>query len=131
MKKILLVAGAALALAGCGEKGDFEKAINAKIGQDKYCFSLDNNNTSFPIRLAKPRLDSTGTGTNSVILDGFVEQGMMVFEQGYDSNVLGITEEGKKAKVWSTRAQQMVPVLVVVLLTGLRNGLSRETVIRK
>lgn len=128
MKKILLVAGAALALAGCGEKGDFEKAINAKIGQDKYCFSLDNNNTSFPIRLAKPRLDSTGTGTNSVILDGFVEQGMMVFEQGYDSNVLGITEEGKKLK---SGAQQMVPVLVVVLLTGLRNGLSRETVIRK
>ncbi len=128
MKKILLVAGAALALAGCGEKGDFEKAINAKIGQDKYCFSLDNNNTSFPIRLAKPRLDSTGTGTNSVILDGFVEQGMMVFEQGYDSNVLGITEEGKKPK---SGAQQMVPVLVVVLLTGLRNGLSRETVIRK
>ncbi|EJT9535044.1 lipoprotein, partial [Salmonella enterica] len=40
MKKILLVAGAALALAGCGEKGEFEKAINAKIGQDKYCFSL-------------------------------------------------------------------------------------------
>ncbi|MCD3184770.1 lipoprotein, partial [Escherichia coli] len=28
MKKILLVAGAALALAGCGEKGEFEKAIN-------------------------------------------------------------------------------------------------------
>lgn len=99
MKKILLVAGAALALAGCGEKGDFEKAINAKIGQTRYCFSLDNNNTSFPIRLAKPRLDSTGTGTNSVILDGFIEQGMMVFEQGYDSNLLGITEEGKKAKV--------------------------------
>ncbi|EPQ7217039.1 lipoprotein, partial [Escherichia coli] len=60
MKKILLVVGATLTLAGCGEKGEFEKAINAKIGQDKYCFSLDNNNTSFPIRLAKPRLDSTG-----------------------------------------------------------------------
>ncbi|EPC6227092.1 TPA: lipoprotein [Klebsiella pneumoniae] len=102
MKKILLVAGAALALAGCGEKGDFEKAINAKIGQTKYCFSLDNNNTSFPIRLAKPRFDQTGTGPNSVILDGFIEQGMMVFEQGYDSNVLGITDEGVKAKVWST-----------------------------
>ncbi|MWP22416.1 lipoprotein, partial [Escherichia coli] len=102
MKKILLVAGATLALAGCGEKGDFEKAINAKIGQDKYCFSLDNNNTSFPIRLAKPLLDSTGTVTNSLILDGFIEQGLMVFEQGYDSNVLGIIEEGKKAKVWST-----------------------------
>lgn len=102
MKKILLIAGAGLVLAGCGEKGDFEKAINAKIGQNKYCYSLDNNNTSFPIRLAKPRLDSTGTGTNSVILDGFIEQGLMVFEQGYDSNVLGITDEGVKAKVWST-----------------------------
>lgn len=128
MKKILLVVGATLTLAGCGEKGEFEKAINAKIGQDKYCFSLDNNNTSFPIRLAKPRLNSTGTGTNSVILDGFIEQGLMVFEQGYDSNVLGITEEGKKPK---SGAQQTVPVLVVVLLTRLRNGLSRETVIRK
>ncbi|WP_219542516.1 LPS translocon maturation chaperone LptM, partial [Klebsiella michiganensis] len=29
MKNILLVAGASLALAGCGEKGDLEKAINA------------------------------------------------------------------------------------------------------
>ncbi len=37
-----------------------------------------------------------------MILDGFVEQGLMVFEQGYDSNVLGITDEGIKAKVWST-----------------------------
>lgn len=40
MKKILLMAGAALYLTGCGEKGDFEKAINAKIGQSKTCFSL-------------------------------------------------------------------------------------------
>ena len=45
MKKILLVAGAALALAGCGEKGDFEKAINAKIGQDKYCFLILPSNS--------------------------------------------------------------------------------------
>ncbi|EPW0485999.1 lipoprotein, partial [Escherichia coli] len=43
MKKILLMAGAALYLTGCGEKGDFEKAINAKIGQSKTCFSLRNN----------------------------------------------------------------------------------------
>lgn len=97
------MAGAALVLAGCGEKGDFEKAINTKIGQTRYCYSLDNNNTSFPIRLAKPRFDQTGTGTNSVILDGFVGQGLMVFDKGYDSNILGITEEGKKAKVWSTQ----------------------------
>ncbi|EOS95391.1 DNA-directed RNA polymerase subunit beta [Erwinia tracheiphila PSU-1] len=40
MEKILLMAGAALTLAGCGEKSDFEKAINAKINQSKTCFSL-------------------------------------------------------------------------------------------
>ncbi len=33
MRKLMLVAGAAILLSGCGEKGDFEKAINAKIGQ--------------------------------------------------------------------------------------------------
>lgn len=32
MRKLMLVAGAAILLSGCGEKGDFEKAINAKIG---------------------------------------------------------------------------------------------------
>ncbi|ELS2640585.1 hypothetical protein R5D03_003941 [Escherichia coli] len=84
-----------------GPKGE-DKARVLVDCYNNVCFSLDNNNTSFPIRLAKPLLDSTGTGTNSVILDGFIEQGLMVFEQGYDSNVLGITEEGKKAKVWST-----------------------------
>ncbi|ELE9043202.1 MULTISPECIES: hypothetical protein [Enterobacteriaceae] len=103
MRKLMLVAGAAVLLSGCGEKGDFEKAINAKIGQARYCFSLGDNNTSFPVRLAKPRLDPTGTGTNSVILDGFIEQGMMVFDKGYEFNVLGITDEGIKAKVWSTK----------------------------
>lgn len=46
MKKILLMVGAALVLAGCGEKGDFEKAINAKSGQSKTCFSPRNNNVT-------------------------------------------------------------------------------------
>lgn len=52
MKKIFLMAGAALVLAGCGEKGDYEKAINEKIGQSKTCFSLRNNNVTFPVQLS-------------------------------------------------------------------------------
>ncbi|EIC86321.1 hypothetical protein SPM24T3_02968 [Serratia sp. M24T3] len=42
-----------MVLAECGEKGDFEKAINTKIGQTKSCYSLDDNNVTFPVRLTK------------------------------------------------------------------------------
>ncbi|MCX8959890.1 hypothetical protein EHW66_21170 [Erwinia psidii] len=103
MKKILLMAGAASALAGCGEKGDFEKAINAKISQSKTCFSLRNNDVTFPVQLFKPRFDETGTGTGSVILDGFVEQGLMAFVKGWDNNTPGITDEDKQAKIWDAK----------------------------
>lgn len=103
MKKILLMAGVVLVLAGCGEKGDFEKTINAKIGQSKTCFSLRNNNVTFPVQLSKPRFDETGTGTGSVILDGLVEQGLMAFVKGWDNNTLGITDEGKQAKIWDAK----------------------------
>ncbi len=47
MKKILLVAGTALVLAGCGEKKDFEKVINAEISKSKVCYSLQNNDFAF------------------------------------------------------------------------------------
>ncbi|OKU36485.1 hypothetical protein ACN79_15730 [Escherichia coli] len=103
MKKILLMAGAAPYLTGGGGKRDFEKAINAKIGQSKTCFSLRNNNVTFPVQLSKPRFDETGTGTGSVILDGLVEQGLMAFIKGWDNNTLGITDEGKQAKIWDAK----------------------------
>ena len=103
MRKILFAVSLASLLAGCGEKGDFEKAINAKIGQTKTCYSLNNNNVSFPIKLSKPRFDETGTGTGSVILDGLVEQGLMAFVTRGDNNTLGITEEGKQAKIWAAK----------------------------
>lgn len=74
MRKFLVAGSLAVLLSGCGEKGDFEKAINTKISQSKSCFSLRNNNVSFPVQLSKPRFDETGTGTGSVILDGLVEQ---------------------------------------------------------
>ena len=103
MLKILVAAGLVVLLSGCGEKGDFEKAINAKIGQTKTCYSLNNNNVSFPIKLSKPRFDETGTGTGSVILDGLVVQGLMAFVKGWDNNTLGITDEGKQAKIWDAK----------------------------
>lgn len=43
------MAGAALVLAGCGEKGDYEKAINAKIGQPKpvsHCEAMTSHSLS-------------------------------------------------------------------------------------
>ncbi|MDT7486038.1 hypothetical protein [Citrobacter koseri] len=103
MRKFLVAGNLAVLLSGCGEKGDFEKAINAKIGQSKTCFSLRDNNVSFPVQLSKPRFDETGTGTGSVILDSLVEQGLMAFVKGWDNNTLGITDEGKSAKIWDAK----------------------------
>ncbi|HBR4461178.1 lipoprotein, partial [Escherichia coli] len=37
MRKFLAIAGLTVLLSGCGEKGDFEKAINAKISHSKLC----------------------------------------------------------------------------------------------
>ncbi len=55
MRQFLAIAGLAVLLSGCGEKGDFEKAINAKISQSKLCYSLQDNdivfNKGFPIKV--------------------------------------------------------------------------------
>ncbi|EEI6283348.1 TPA: lipoprotein, partial [Escherichia coli] len=55
MRKFLAIAGLTVLLSGCGEKGDFEKAINAKISHSKLCYSLQDNdivfNKGFPIRV--------------------------------------------------------------------------------
>jgi hypothetical protein len=55
MRKFLLVAGLAALVSGCGEKGDFEKAINAKISQSKLCYSCRTTTLYsikvFPLRL--------------------------------------------------------------------------------
>lgn len=40
MSKFLVIAGLAVLLSGCGEKGDFEKAINEHISKSKVCYSL-------------------------------------------------------------------------------------------
>lgn len=38
-----------------------------------------------------------------MILDGLIEQGLMGFVKGWDNNTLGITDEGKQAKIWNTK----------------------------
>ena len=84
MKKILLVAGTALVLAGCGEKGDFEKAINAKISQSKLCYSLQDNdvvfNKGFPIKVNRG-YRSAGYSASDEILKGLAEQGLLTVSQ--------------------------------------------------
>ena len=108
MKKILLVAGTALVLAGCGEKGDFEKAINAKISQSKLCYSLQDNdvvfNKGFPIKVNRG-YRSAGYSASDEILKGLVEQGLLTASQqpnGFSSvDVLEVTDKGQEVEFWN------------------------------
>ena len=107
MKKILLIAGATLALAGCGEKGDFEKAINAKISQSKLCYSLQDNdivfNKGFPVKVNRG-YRSAGYSASDEILNGLVEQGLLTVSQqsnGFSSvDVLEVTDKGQEVEFW-------------------------------
>lgn len=108
MKKILLVAGTALVLAGCGEKGDFEKAINAKISKSKVCYSLQNNdfafNKGFPVKV-NHGYRSAGYNASDEILKGLVEQGLLTVSQqsnGFSSvDVLEVTDKGQEVDFWN------------------------------
>ncbi len=107
MKKILLVTCTALALAGCGEKGDFEKAINTKISQSKLCYSLQDNdivfNKGFPIKVNRG-YRSAGYSASDEILKGLVEQGLLTVSQqanGFSSvDVLEVTDKGQEVEFW-------------------------------
>ncbi|TYL41597.1 membrane lipoprotein lipid attachment site-containing protein [Dickeya sp. ws52] len=110
MKKILLVAGTALVLAGCGEKGDFEKAINAKISQSKVCYSLKDNdvvfNKGFPRRVNRGFRYAEYSASDE-ILKGLVEQGLLKVSQesnGFNSvDVLEVTDKGQEVEFWNRK----------------------------
>ncbi|HEE0141931.1 TPA: lipoprotein [Citrobacter youngae] len=110
MKKILLVAGAALALTGCGEKGDFEKAINAKISQSNQCYSLQDNhivfNKGFPIKVNRG-YRSAGYSASDEILKGLANQGLLDVSQqanGFSSvDVLEVTDKGQEIEFWDRK----------------------------
>ena len=55
MRKFLLVAGLAALVSGCGEKGDFEKAINAKISNQS-CATPCRTTTLYLIKVFRLRL---------------------------------------------------------------------------
>lgn len=107
MKKILLAASAALVLAGCGEKSDFEKAINVKISQSKLCYSLQDNdivfNKGFPIKVNRG-YRSAGYSASDEILKGLAEQGLLTVSQqvnGFSSvDVLEVTDKGQDVEFW-------------------------------
>ncbi|EHG4045370.1 DNA-directed RNA polymerase subunit beta [Salmonella enterica] len=110
MKNILLVAGVALVLAGCGEKGDFEKAINAKISKSKLCYSLQDNdlafNKGFPIKV-NHGFRSAGYSASDEILKGLSEQGLLKVSQqanGFSSvDVLEVTDKGQQIEFWDRK----------------------------
>lgn len=107
MKKILLVTCTALALTGCGEKGDFEKAINAKLSQSKLCYALQDNNIvfnkGFPVKVNRG-YRSAGYSASDEILNGLVEQGLLTVSQqanGFSSvDVLEVTDKGQEVEFW-------------------------------
>lgn len=107
MKKILLVTCTALALAGCGEKGDFEKAINAKLSQSKLCYALQDNdivfNKGFQVKVNRG-YRSAGYSASDEILKGLVEQGLITVSQqanGFSSvDVLEVTDKGQEVEFW-------------------------------
>lgn len=107
MKKILLVTCTALALTGCGEKGDFEKAINAKLSQSKLCYALQDNdivfNKGFPVKVNRG-YRSAGYSASDEILKGLVEQGLITVSQqanGFSSvDVLEVTDKGQEVEFW-------------------------------
>ncbi|AJJ19965.1 membrane lipoprotein lipid attachment site-containing protein [Yersinia intermedia] len=110
MKKILIAASAALVLAGCGEKGDFEKAINAKISKSKLCYSLQNNdivfNNGFPIRV-NHGYRSSGYSASDEILKGLANQGLLDVSQqanGFSSvDLLEVTDKGQEVEFWDRK----------------------------
>ncbi len=110
MRKILFAVSLASLLAGCGEKGDYEKVINAKISQSKLCYSLQDNdivfNKGFPIKVNRG-YRSTAYSASDEILKGLAEQGLLTVSQqanGFSSvDVLEVTNEGQEVEFWDRK----------------------------
>lgn len=110
MRKILFAVSLASLLAGCGEKCDYEKVINAKISQSKLCYSLQDNdivfNKGFPIKVNRG-YRSTAYSASDEILKGLAEQGLLTVSQqanGFSSvDVLEVTNEGQEVEFWDRK----------------------------
>lgn len=109
MHKISLVAVGAVLLVGCGDKGDFEKAINKKISKEPVCYSFNTkeNNSDAYESFSEPgvfvRVNVHGNDVGP-ILEGLNKSGLIdiEFEQQAFTRVaaLSATDKGAKAKFW-------------------------------
>lgn len=109
MRNILITVGMATFLAGCGDKGDFEAAINQKISKEPVCYSFNTkeNNSDAYYKFNEPgvivRVNVRGNDV-SPILEGLKNSGLIdiEYEQQMFSRVavLSATDKGVKAKFW-------------------------------
>ncbi|QNQ60078.1 DNA-directed RNA polymerase subunit beta [Pantoea sp. MT58] len=110
MYKYLTIAALGLLLSGCGEKSDFENAINAKISKSKLCYSLQDNdfafNKGFPIKVDHG-YRSAGYSVSDEILKGLAKQGLLDVSQqsqGFSSvDVLEVTDKGQQVEFWDRK----------------------------
>ncbi|EKN6081081.1 DNA-directed RNA polymerase subunit beta [Yersinia enterocolitica] len=110
MRKFLAVTGLAVLLSGCGEKSDFEKAINARLSTSELCYSLQNNdfafNKGFPIKVNNG-YRSSGYNASDEILNSLAEQGLLTVSQqpnGFGSmTVLEVTDKGQEVDFWDRK----------------------------
>ncbi|CNL61241.1 hypothetical protein [Yersinia aleksiciae] len=108
MRKFLAVTGLAVLLSGCGEKSDFEKAINARLSTSELCYSLKDNdfafNKGFPIKVNNG-YRSSGYNASDEILNSLAEQGLLTVSQqpnGFGSmTVLEVTDKGQEVDFWN------------------------------
>ncbi|EPC7979104.1 DNA-directed RNA polymerase subunit beta, partial [Yersinia enterocolitica] len=108
MRNFLAVTGLAVLLSGCGEKSDFEKAINARLSTSELCYSLKDNdfafNKGFPVKVNNG-YRSSGYNASDEILNGLAEQGLLTVSQqpnGFGSmTVLEVTDKGQEVDFWS------------------------------
>ncbi|WP_145537953.1 lipoprotein [Yersinia kristensenii] len=125
MRKLLVAAGLTVLLSGCGEKGDFEKAINARLSTSELCYSLKDNdfafNKGFPVKV-NHGYRSAGYNTSDEILNGLVEQGLLTVSQqanGFSSvDVLEVTDKGQEVEFWNREEGACVGHRVVAEITS-------------
>ncbi|EPK5562299.1 DNA-directed RNA polymerase subunit beta [Klebsiella pneumoniae] len=110
MRKYLTVAALGILLTGCGEKSDFEKAINEKISKNGVCYGFSKENNAKVVedfRLGTPvRVNIYGRDDVDPVLIGLENAGLLniSYEQEMFKRVaiLETTDEGRKTKFWDS-----------------------------
>ncbi len=108
MNKLLISFNTSILLAGCGDisERDIKKAINEEINKSKICYSLQNNDVEFPVKV-DTGLDLGIYDSGKEILKGLEKQRLMdLTKQTYGwevSTVLTPTAEGRKVDFWNKK----------------------------